>query len=443
MGNFERTIIQVSVEDVIRILEDAPVRGHFIPYVTIAGVLNRVAIAHLSIEKAIKFLIREAGGEIVEKHHLGNRFRELKGHAPESAGFLEDAFGTSKSHYGINDKSQDMTHFRSLDAYLETTGSDDAFNKVIRYWELEPSLEITLLRQVHLSIHMELLYGLHEILIEPDRAKETVEGRVDRAVDAAMFPNGGMAYCRAMADERSAKMYSDWLNQFCTLREALADAVKRNFTLGNELAAKTTRAAYKTLLNAKDPAVIHFASTLDVLPSQPRDVIPDIEWLDGNRRQRGRVSTPSGEVLGFIEQGPHGRWYITPIQTGPVGVSAKAETQIDAVCYLVRLLARPAQVTLDGERSGLRIVGEERHVFKLDPAKSGRPEPDNDETKTYTVAFWDENHRIEKGQEIRIESQRNDSDGLTFSDALAGEVQEIRGHQISVMGSCFTVVARP
>ena len=348
-------------------------------------------------------------------------------------------------HYGINDKSQDMTHFRSLDAYLETTGSDDAFNNVIRYWELEPSLEITLLRRVHLSIHMELLYGLHEILIEPDRARETVEGRVDRAVEAAMFPNGGMTYRLAMADERSAKMYRDWLNQFCTLREALADAVKSDFTLGNELAEETTRAAYKTLLDAKDPAVTHFASTLDVLPPQPRDVIPDIEWLDGNRRQRGEVSTPHGGTLGFIVQGPHGRWYITPIQAGPVGVSAKAETQTDAVCYLGQLLTSAARVTCDGVVSSSRIVGRDRYVFKdsrkncciLDQGIS------DDEAKRHRVDFWDENHGIEAGQEIVIESKRGKSEGLTLTDILEGEVQEVTGHQIYVVGRTVSRIGFP
>ena len=311
MGNFERAIIQASVEDVIRILEDAPVRGHFIPYPTIAEVLNRVAIAHLSIEKAVKFLIREAKGDIVKDHHLGKRFRELKEHDSASAEFLEDVFVAARSHYGIDHESKGMKHFRRLETYLKTTASDDAFNndKGIRYWELYPTLENALLRQVHLSIHMELLYGLHEILIEPDRDKETVEARVERAVETAMFPNGGMSYSLAMAGESTAKMYREWLNQFCTLREALADAVKGDFNLGNELAATTARSAYETLSDAKDPAVSHFARTLDILPPQPRDVIPDVEWLDGNRRQRGRVSTPSGVDLGFIEQGPHGLWY--------------------------------------------------------------------------------------------------------------------------------------
>ena len=445
MGNFERAIIQVSVEDVIRILEDAPVRGHFIPYVTIAEVLNRAAIAHLSIEKAVKFLIREAKGDIAKDHHLGKRLRELKEHNSASAEFLEDVFVAARSHYGIDHESKGMKHFRRLETYLKTTGSDDAFinDNGIRYWELYPTLENALLRQVHLSIHMELLYGLHEILIEPDRHKETVEARVERAVETAMFPNGGMAYCLAMAGESTAKTHREWLSQFCTLREALADAVKRDFNLGNELAARTARSAYETISDAKDPAVSHFARTLDILPPQPRDVIPDVEWLDGNRRQRGRVSTPVGDTLGYIELGPHGLWYITPIKSGPVGFSAKARSQTDARCYLGQLLTRIARVAVDGRTSTLRVVGEERHVFKPAAVQPRKLEENHDEIKLYTATLWDENHAIEKGRAIRIEAQRIESGDLAISDALSGHVQEVQGHQVFVMGHSVTRIGLP
>ena len=442
MGKFERTVVQVSIEDVIRILENVPASSHIIPYITIVEVMNRVSIAHLSIERAFKFLIQEAGGKIVEKHHLGNRFRDLRNHDPESANFLQEVFVAAVRHYGLNANAEGMTHLQSLESYLETTGSDDEFNDV-RYWELKPSLEEILLHQIFLAIHMELVHGLHEILIEPDRIKETVESRVKRAVETEMWPSTALTYGLETTYGHKLDAYIRWINECGTLSEALADAVRKDFVLENDFVAEIAKTAYKSLLAAKDPAVRYFASTLDVLPRQPRDLIPGVKWLGDKEQRNGEVSTPSGEILGFIQRGPDRLWYITPIKSGPTGHLAKARTKTDALCYLGQLLTRPAQVTLDGERSGPRIVGEERHVFKLAPAKSGRPEPDDDETKMYTAAFWDENHGIEKGQEIRIESQRNDSDGLTFSDALSGEVQEVRGHQISVMGRCFTVVARP
>ena len=397
--------------------------------------MNRVSIAHLSIEKAIKFLIREAGGEIVEKHHLGNRFRNLKMNDEKSAAFLEDAFEAAKNLYGLNDKADGMTHFRSLEVYLETTGSDDVFDQ-IRYWELDPSIGEIFLRQVHISIHMELLYGLHEILIQPHRDKDTVEARVERAVETSIFENGGPIYDRATP-------FSQWLNQFGTRREAMAHAVRCNFALEDNYTSEITSAAYKSLLEAKDLAVRYFASTLDVLPRQTREIIPELEWLESHGQRKARVSTPAGDILGFIESGPHRLWYITPIKSGPVGFSAKAGSQTDAQCYLGQLLTRAAVVTVNGKTSTLRVVGEERHLFKSVSVQSSNNEENHDDTKLYTASFWDENHGIEKGDEIRIEAQRSDSEALPISDALSGQVQEVLGHQVSVLGRSSTMVGRP
>ena len=443
MRKFERTIVQISIEDVIRILEDSPARNHsLLRHITIAEVMNRVSIAHLSIEKAIKFLIREAGGKIIEKHHLGNRFRDLKVHDAESAAFLEDAFEAAKNHYGLNDRAEGMTHFRSLDVYLVTTGSDYVFDE-IRYWELAPSTSEIFLRQVHIFIHMELLYGLHEILIEPDRPKETVKDRVERAVETALFPSGVVSYAQIKGNKPSLNSPAEWLQQFDTCCEALADAVQRNFALESELAAEVTRAAYKSLLEAKDPAARHFASTLDVLPRQSRDIKPELEWLESHGQRWAQVTTPAGDTLGFAELGPHRLWYITPIRSGLLGVSAKAQSLTDAKCYLGQLLTRSAKVTVDGKTSTLRVVGEEDHAFRPGQTQSDDLEQDLDGPKLYTASFWDENHGIATGQEIRIEAQRNAPGDLIFSDALSGCVQEVRGHQVSVLGRSSTVIGRP
>ena len=66
----KRAIIRHSVQDVIHILENEPVKGDLVPGITVVQVMNRVSIAHLSIERAFKFLITEAGGPLVETHDL-------------------------------------------------------------------------------------------------------------------------------------------------------------------------------------------------------------------------------------------------------------------------------------------------------------------------------------------------------------------------------------
>ena len=444
MGILERNVVQVSVEDTIRILENVPVEGHIAPHIVIAQVMNRLAIAHLSIEKALKVLTQEAGGNIKFNHHLGNRFGDLKVHDSDAATFLEEAFRAAVEHYGINANEKRMTHFRALKRYLETTGGKKKF-ECIRYWELKPSLEEMLLRQVHLYVHMELLYGLHEILIATDRPKETVTSRVERAIETAMRPSMGFSHRRGKATELSENSYFEWLNEYGTLNEALADAVQRDFVLDNDFATEITKAAYKTLLEAKDPAVRHFASTLDVLPKQSGHVIPDFELQDDNNRQWGRVSTPSGETLGFIEKGPHGFWYITPIQVGPIGVAAKAKTQRDAICYLGQLLTKSARVTVEGVASSLRIVGQDRNIYKdaRELPRAPHQNTANDEEKTYRVDFWDKDHGLEAGREVLIESIKSETEDLTLTDKLSGEVVDVNGHQVYVEGRNVTAIGIP
>ena len=149
--------------------------------------------------------------------------------------------------------------------------------------------------------------------------------------------------------------------------------------------------------------------------------------------------------MGFIQRGPHGLWHITPIQSGPIGVSAKAKTQKDAICYLAQLLTRPASMTVDGVSSSLRIVGQGRNVFKCMRENVRNPDHDifGDEEKTYRVDFWDKHHGIETAPEILIESTRNDTPGVTLTDKLSGKVLEVKGHSVVVAGRSVTKIGFP
>ena len=98
MADIQRAIIRHSVEDVIRILENEPVKGDMVPEITAVQAMNRTSIAHLSIERAFKFLITKAGGPLVETHDLGDRYQELLRHDPVSATFLEEAFQAAVRH---------------------------------------------------------------------------------------------------------------------------------------------------------------------------------------------------------------------------------------------------------------------------------------------------------------------------------------------------------
>ena len=385
MINHQRAMIRYSVQDVIRILENEPVQGDLVPEMPAVQVMNRVSIAHLSIEKVLKFLIKEAGGQIIETHDLKARYQELLRYDSISAKYLEETFEAAVRHYHYKPNATKLT---PLESYLEVAGSGRAFQD-IRYWELTQSLGEILLRRIFLPIHIELLYGLSEILLAPDRPLHTVAHRVERAIGRAMLPTAKLAYSPGTPKEHSVRSYIAWLQGFNTRSEALTDAVQRGFNIGDDFMANIVRNAYETLLMASDLAVMYFASTTDVLSRQPGEVVPCVEWLGPETKRYGSVKTPAGTALGFIDRGANALWYITPLRNGAVRVSAKAKSQTDARCYLAILLTRPARVIVGGEDRSLRIVGEEYDLFyqNYDEINRRYEGTSNDNTWTHKVTF--------------------------------------------------------
>ena len=350
-----------------------------------------------------------------------------------SAKPLEGAFEAAVRHYRYNPNAANMTHLNFLERYLEVAGSDKAFQD-IRYWELTQSLDEMLLRRIYLFIHIELLHALSEILLARQPI-ETVANRVERAVQNAMWPTAHLAYSPGTPKEHSVHSYMEWRRGFGTWREALADAVQKGFNIGDDFIANLARDAYRILLEATDPAVRYFASTLDVLPRQPRDVLPCVKWLGPEKEQNGSVATPAGTVLGYVERGPDGLWYITPLREGAVRVSAKAVSQTDARCYLAILLTRPAQCTVGGEARSLRLVGAEHNLYQRNYAEiDWSDEPTGDrETWTHKVTLWDKYHGIEINERVRIEVRSREAEGVV--DILEGTVTEVVEHEVYLSGS--------
>ena len=120
------------------------------------------------------------------------------------------------------------------------------------------------------------------------------------------------------------------------------------------------------------------------------------------RERCGSVKTPGGTIIGLIERGLDGLWYIRP---GHGVVSAKAKSQTDARCYLAILLTRPALVTVGGEDRSLRIIGEEHDLSQRNYDEINRryEGAGDDKTWTHKVTFWDKDHGIEINDRVRVE----------------------------------------
>lgn len=442
MVDFERAIIRHSVDDVIHILENERVSNDLIQQITVAQLMNRISIAHLSIERAMKFLINAAGGTHRKSHDLSEQLEELRLCDPRAVASLSRGFADAVKHYRYNSNSVGMSHFRSIEAYLATAGSDRAFQD-IRYWELTQSGEKSVIRQADLAIHLELLHGLAHILVTPDQPFRTVANRVEEAANRAMFPNAGLAYAPNSAREKEVKSYLKWLQQFPTYREALATAVASSFETGNAFANDIAQSGFKVVMESSDPAIRYFAQTLDVLPRQPRVVVPCVEWLGPEDHHSGLVSTPGGDFLGHIERGRDGLWYVTPARAGMVKVSARAETQTDARCYLAAILTRVATFESNGRSRELRIIGDETELFRF-AVRSSDPATNeaaiNADSETYKLTLWDCEHGIKAGDALKVIVQGSPQRKLI--EVLEGVVSESAGAEITVAGSVILDIAR-
>ena len=146
MAEFDRTIVEHSVTDVIRILENEPVSNDLIGQITVAQLMNRMSMAHLSIERALKFLIGAAGGKVRKSHDLKKQLGELRLCDPAAAASIECVFTEAVRHYRYNTNAAGMGHLKSIETYLDAAGSDRAFQD-LRYWELTQSLAAKVIRQ--------------------------------------------------------------------------------------------------------------------------------------------------------------------------------------------------------------------------------------------------------------------------------------------------------
>ena len=442
MTDTKRLVIRESVLDVITMLENEPVEGDLFIHLTAVRTFNRISLAHLSIERVIKYLITAAGAKYKKKHDLKNRYEELIQCDPDSADFLNQAFQAAVKHYNYNPDKKRMAHLTSLPRYLQTTASDAIF-KNIRYWELDQDTDSPILQTIILWIHMELLHALSEILLEAQRPRETVKHRLDRAVQEAMLPSNQLTYSPGFQWESPAHRYLDWLNSHESPTHALKHAAESQFEVGDDYSSAIVKTAHQSLLRASDPAVKYLANFLSVLPKQQTDILAELHWLESGDTSRARVTSPSGTCLGYIYRNWDGRWYIVPMRSGPLGPSAKAANKTDAIAYLSTLLSKPALATVNGEERHLRVIQQSYTAF---PGRQNRTTPGHDgdtdlDSRIHEVTFWQADHSVRPGDDMSIDVLENENhDSPQTRHVLRGKVLKVTGSNVFVSGRSSTKI---
>ena len=105
-----------------------------------------------------------------------------------------------------------------------------------------------------------------------------------------------------------------------------------------------------------------------------------------------------------------------------MALSAIAETQTDARCYLASILSRPTKVTVEGDERGLRLVGNEHDIFE---GSYGQ----------YQVEFWDDQHGIAGGDGVKLELPGEKLGTLILTHVLEGTVTRVKGPKVFISGS--------
>lgn len=433
METMQRFTIRHSIEDVIDILGSTPVKPDLIPQINAVQIVNRAPIAHLAIERGIKALVKEAGGTYEKNHNLRPNFQKLMACNSCAAKFLEAAFDDAVRFYGFKRNSKGFTHLKSIEAYFSVTGNKKAFDRM-RYWEIEQPPE-EVIGKVSLLIHGELLRALRQ-LFGCGMDRRTVSQRVEGIVFEALVNDrwAELGHPPGSPKEAEVESYLEWLKGFSFRSEALADAKRRNFDIGNATANSVLVSAYQSLSQVNDPGVRYYLSTLDTLPRQQRDYIPEVEWLGPAAFQRGLVKSPAGSPLGYIERRTDGLWNIIPEVDGLVRVHTTAETQTDARAWLADLLSHPVTVAVAGTRRSLRLVGEAERLL-MKPWVGLGDDTTPPESRTWELEFWDEGHGLELGNEITIEFQENPEEPVI--QALKGTVSAVDRWKVSVNGDCY------
>ena len=386
--------------------------------------MNRAPIAHLAIERTLKFLIHASDGHFGETHTLNRHLEMLRKCDPDADDFLSHAFDEAVRFYRFNTNAAELKHLRSLGQYFQETGTDDAFQKM-RYWELGHSLQDVLIRRIDLRIHREILFALEQLLLRSDsHAPKTITHRVDALIRQPLLRKSG--FKPGTPRERAIESLVGSHSQGKSWRSILKDAVQSGFDLGDGSLNKDISEVYQQLLQADDPALRYHAEMCIVLSRVPRDIVPDVRWIVPNKS--GEVHTPMDSTLGFIERGPNGVWYALSPTNYP---SVPTETQTDARAYLGSLMSSLVAIIVEGEVRQLRIVGEEDDALKVESDTRGTDQYDPSHPATFNLEFWNADHGLDVHQAVKVELTTRYG-GL---HQLEGRITSVQDQHVTIAGA--------
>ncbi len=382
--------------------------------------LNRLSIAHTAIEDGLKYLIKSTGSPYSRTHDLRALLDELRTCDSDTAESLDNAFAAATGFYGTDTLDPDYRHLASLQDYLETTGNNEQF-KLMRYLELESSIDDPTLESMHIEFHYEILCALDEA-IQP--LYGTIADRVEYFARRA-FLHSRRLESLASHGEASKEAYLGWLEGQDTYIEAIRSLTARRNTIGDEHADSVAIGICYDLTGSEDLALRTLAYALiQAVPAQREDVETSI-WR-GEGAKNHIVTTPAGDVLGYIRLLPIGFWLATDdvYDRSPEW----CRTESDARMHLAHLFLIELPIVTGRGSSSYRVVSRRplrdpgaRRCLSIHRSIWAGSVADG-----FWLKLWHSHHDLRPGD--RIEIRRDSSSDLYWS----GRVTDVADQNVYV-----------
>ena len=112
-----------------------------------------------------------------------------------------------------------------------------------------------------------------------------------------------LAYASGTEKGTLGEVIPEMAGEFKNPREAMTKALTEGEAPSDEFTLAILRKAHQQLADSTDPAVRYFAEMLTVLPHQPRDAVPCVEWLGSENTKQDKSPHQRETIWGSYSTG--------------------------------------------------------------------------------------------------------------------------------------------
>ena len=394
---------------------------------TIPQEADRLLSAHSTMESSMKYLIKKTGRTYTYTHDLGILLEELRACDAKAARSLCDALDAAIKFYGTDTQDPDYRHLASLPDYLGKAATEEQF-KLLRYFELESSIDNPALEYMYVEFHYEILRALGEVLLARYR---TIFDHVEEAARRAFLDTQRLASL-ASHGEASKEAYTRWLEDQGTYLGALRKLGSRERPIGDDHADRVATSVCYELTGSEEIAlrIVSYAQVSSE-PIQHRDVETCIWRIKGSMNRI--ETTPAKDPIGFTRPLPTGFWVATDDinDTHP----SWFRTESDARLYLANLFLIELRITTGRGSSSYRVVSKKswRGTQKYPSLELDWCNWAEFGTGMLWLKLWDSHHGLLPGDHIEVSTDVDANNGGPVPDfCWRGRVAHVAGQDVYV-----------